>query len=246
MLEKTLTNAGFTTNEAKIYLTLLKIGKAKSGKIVEKAKISGGKVYETLSKLIEKGVVEVVIENNVKHFIASDPESIMLYMEDKRSKLELEAKELQKVVPELRKLREMEVKDEKVYLIKGFKGIRPVVLKALNESKGVIKVMGVRSSKKKHYNIFWQNWHKEREKLRKKAKILASEKDSEYWKTFEKLKYTEIKQSPTESASAIMIIDYNSFIFSYDDEFTCIHITSESTANSFSGFFDGLWKIARR
>ena len=65
MHEKLLMDSGLTKNEARVYLTLLKIGKSQSGRIVKEAEISGGKVYETLNKLIDKGNTVVVIEHNI-------------------------------------------------------------------------------------------------------------------------------------------------------------------------------------
>ncbi len=104
--------------------------------------------------------------------------------------------------------------------------------------------MGVCSSKDEKYNNFWMGWHSQRVKLRKEAKVLFSDKKTDYWRFFKKLKYTRVKEILHFSPSAIMIIDNNSFIFSYDKELICIHIVSQSIAKSFSNFFDDLWRIA--
>ena len=52
--EGLLKACGLTQNESLVYLSLLKIGKATSSKVVKEANISGGKIYETLEKLIQK------------------------------------------------------------------------------------------------------------------------------------------------------------------------------------------------
>jgi len=116
---------------------------------------------------------------------------------------------------------------------------------ALEKAK-IIKIMGVRSSKDVKYNNFWRNWHRRRVQLKKDAQILFSDKDTEYWNFFKKLKYTNIREINNFTPSAIMILDDNSFIFSYEEEFTCIHIISKPIATSLSEFFNDLWKMAKK
>lgn len=245
MYEKLLIDSGLTVNEAKVYETLLKLGKAQSGKIVRESGISGGKIYETLYKLADKGLVEEVTENGVKQFFTSDPKSLLLYMEDEKNKIINQTDQLAKVVPDLSKLRNLSCEEENVYLIKGLKGIRPIVFDAVDKQKGVAKIMGVRSTKNNIYNIFWKQWHNHRVSLKKQAMILFSDRNTEYWKFFSKLKYTKIKSISRVSPSAIMIIDDNSFILSYEGGFTCIHIVSETIAKSFSTSFDTMWDIGK-
>jgi hypothetical protein len=127
--------------------------------------------------------------------------------------------------------------------VKGFRGISPIVYEALEKSNSV-KIMGVRSTKNIKFNNFWKNWHRKRISLKKKAQILFSDKNTDYWKFFKSLPFTEVKSMLSFSPSAILIVDDNSFLFSYDEEFTCIHINSAQISKSLSSFFDSLWKIA--
>jgi sugar-specific transcriptional regulator TrmB len=242
MYEELLENTGLTKNESAVYLALLKKGKSTSYNIVREAKISSGKIYETLDRLQQKGLVKSVIENGVKHFIANDPEALFEYLKQKEQAIRNKEEELHKILPQLKNLK-LKEDIEEVALITGFRGISPVVYKALENAKN-IKIMGVRSTKNVQFNNFWKNWHRQRILEKKKAQILFSDNGSDYWKFFKELKYTEVKESLTISPSAIMIIDNNSFIFSYEEELKCIHIVSEPTAKSFNGFFDSLWKAS--
>ena|SRR3989344_4825728 len=105
--------------------------------------------------------------------------------------------------------------------------------------------MGVNSSKEEKFNNFWMHWHKRRVSLKKKAKIIFSDKNTNYWKFFKKLRYTQVKEIIHFTPSAILIIDDDVFIFSYEDKLTCVHISTKSIAVSFSQFFDDLWKITK-
>jgi sugar-specific transcriptional regulator TrmB len=244
MYENLLEDAGLTRNESIVYLTLLKIGKSKSNKILVESKISSGKIYETLQKLADKGLVKTIVENGVKHFSASDPKTLFEYIEEKERTLEKKKNELEKILPKLQEIKLQTPTTEDVSYVKGFKGISNIVHEALKKGENLC-VMGVRSSKDETFNNFWKNWHRKRIELKKNVKMLFTDKDTEYWRFFKKQPYTEVRETLSFSPSAIMIIDDNTFIFSYDEEFTCIHIKSSSIAKSFKGFFDGLWNYSK-
>ena len=235
---------GLTQNESLVYLSLLKVGKATSSKIIKEANISGGKIYETLEKLIQKGLVKSIIENGVKNFMANEPKMLIEYIKDKEKDLHKKEEELKKILPQLKSLKEHKYKLENVSLIKGLNGIKPIVYECLEKCK-TIKIMGVTSKKEGKYNDFWRTWHIERARLRKQAEIIFSDKNTDYWKFYKKLKYTKVKEILAFTPSAILLIDENIFIFSYEEELTCIYIKSKNISDSFSQFFNGLWKVAK-
>jgi sugar-specific transcriptional regulator TrmB len=146
MYEEFLEGTGLTRNEAAVYLTLLQIGKSKASKIIKDSKVSSGKIYETLEKLSTKELVKSIIENGVKHFIANKPESLLDYLKQKEIELRDKEQNLEKILPQLQNLRKINENPEEVSLVKGFRGITPMVYSAL-EKGSAVKVMGVRSSK---------------------------------------------------------------------------------------------------
>ena len=146
MYEDILYECGLTQNETAVYLALLKLGKAKSGEIVREAKISGGKIYETLYKLIEKGLVKEVIENGIKRFISNDPKTLLTYLEEKTLKIKEKKEQLEKIIPGFYKLSKNESEIESVSIIKNLRGISTIVYGCLEKAKQ-IKAMGLNSSK---------------------------------------------------------------------------------------------------
>jgi DNA-binding PadR family transcriptional regulator len=253
MYQKLLEESGLTKNEAIVYTALLKLGNSKAGEIIHDAKISSGKIYETLDKLSAKGLVKTVIENGVKHFIANDPGALLLYLDEKERTLHEKKKDLEKIIPDLEQLRKLDAKLDTVSIIKGFRGVSPIIYDALEknakkennlEKDSDIMVMGVRSSKNVKFNNFWKKWHRKRIELKKNALMLFCDKETDYWKFFKKLPYTKVRETLSFSPSAVMIIDDAVFIFSYDEELICIHIVSKSIADSFLGFFNSMWKFS--
>ena len=68
-----LWNLGLTKNEIKIYLTLLDEGSSTAGIITEKTGIHRRNVYDSIERLIEKGIVGYIVVKGRKHFEAVDP-----------------------------------------------------------------------------------------------------------------------------------------------------------------------------
>jgi sugar-specific transcriptional regulator TrmB len=241
--EELLENTGLTKNEAKVYLSLLRLGKAKSGQIIKDANISSGKIYEILTKLSDKGLIKVVIENGIKNFIANKPETLLDYLNEKEKILHEKKDALQKILPKLEGVAITQEHLENVSLIKGLRGLSPIVYDALERGKD-IRVMGVRSSKNVVFNNFWKNWHRKRIELKKKALMLFSDKNTDYWRFFKKMPHTEVREILSFSPSAVMLIDDNCFLLTYEEDLICIHVQSKAIANSFRSFFEGLWSYA--
>jgi sugar-specific transcriptional regulator TrmB len=60
-----LTQLGLTDGEARVYLSLLKIGLSKVGPIVRDSHVSYSKIYDVLERLGMKGLVSHVIIDDV-------------------------------------------------------------------------------------------------------------------------------------------------------------------------------------
>src|SRR3989344_337750 len=178
MNEQLLEDIGLTKGEIKVYLTLLKLRETTTGKIIEEAQISSGKIYEILDKLIKKGLVSYII------------------------------------------------KEHEINLFKGFKGIQTAIFEALEDSteKDEVLAMGIYSSKEKQYNLLWQRWHKERIDKRITCKAIFSDKNTDYYKLFKKMKFTEVKVLEGITPSAVDIIGNRVLIFTYREEPSCLSI----------------------
>jgi len=247
MIENILEDLGLTKGEITVYLTLLKLGETTTGKIIEEAGISSGKIYEILEKLIKKGLVSYITKEKTKYFNAASPHRILDYVHEKEKDLKKKEQEILKEIPSLLKIKKTGKKEYETHLFKGLKGIRTAIFEALEEltPKDEVLAMGIRSSKEKKYNILWKNWHQQRIKNKIQCKALFSDRNTEYYKTFKQMKYAEIRVLQGATPSAIDIIKERVLIFTYGDEPSCLSIKNEEIAQSFTTFFYNLWKIAK-
>ena len=101
MNEQLLEEIGLTKGEIKVYLTLLKLGETTTGKIIEEAQISSGKIYEILEKLIKKGLASFIIREKTKYFSPASPNRIVDYIREKEKELNQKEQELLKELPSL-------------------------------------------------------------------------------------------------------------------------------------------------
>src|SRR3989338_4487895 len=144
MNEQLLEEIGLTKGEIKVYFSLLKLGETTTGKIIEEAQISSGKIYEILDKLIKKGLVSFIIK-------------------EKEKELNSKEQEILKELPSLLSIEKSGKKEYETNLFKGFKGIQTAIFEALEDlkEKDEVLAMGIISYKKEEYNLLWQRWHKE-------------------------------------------------------------------------------------
>lgn len=247
MHKKILEEIGLTKGEISIYLTLLKIGETTTGNIIKEAQISSGKIYEILDKLIKKGLVSYIIKEKTKYFNATSPNRILDILHEKEKELKIQEKELIKELPLLLEIQKFKKKKHETKLFTGFKGIKTAIFESLEEltSKNEILAMGIISSKEEKYNILWENWHKQRIKGKIICKAIFSDKGTEYYNAFKKMKYTKIKVFKGITPSAIDVMGDKVLIFTYKDEPSCLLITNEEIAKSFTTFFNNMWNISR-
>lgn len=247
MNEKLLEDIGLTKGEIKVYLTLLKTGETTTGKIIETAQISSGKIYEILEKLIKKGLASYNVKNKTKYFNAASPNRILDYLYEKETDLKKKGEQLQKELPQLLALKS-EKKAYETNFFKGFKGIQTAIFEALADLtlKDNVLAMGIHSSKGKQYNLLWQRWHEERIKKKITCKALFSDRGTNYYNLFKKMKFMEVRVLKGITPSAIDIMGDRVLIFTYEEEPSCLSIKNPEVAKSFNTFFYNLWNISKK
>ena len=118
-----LQKIGLTEGEIKVYNALAYLGKAATGKIINKSGISSSKSYIILEKLIKKGLVSFIVENNVKKFQIANPNNIIEYISKQQQELESVKKESESFVKELNHILGS-YEEESAQIYKGFAGMR--------------------------------------------------------------------------------------------------------------------------
>lgn len=122
-----LLGIGLTNNESEVYIILLELKEALASKIAEKTKISRPHVYDSLNKLINKGMSTYVIKNGKKYFKPTDPVKILEYIKEKEFELQRKQKAIEQTLHKLKTLFQSSKERPKVEVYEGVEGIKTIL-----------------------------------------------------------------------------------------------------------------------
>ncbi len=106
---------GLSKNEGKIYETLLEEGEASVSTIAKKANIHRRNVYDSIQRLIEKGLVFEIIQSAESRYQAVDPNKLMEMIQEKEQLLA-------KIMPQLQETYSKTPHKNEVYIYRGPEG----------------------------------------------------------------------------------------------------------------------------
>ena len=158
MHQEILKEIGLSPNEAKIYETLLKAGQSTVQQISDKSKVHRRNVYDSLSKLTEKGLVSESFTKGEKNFKATEPTRLLDLIKEKETKLN-------EILPTLKKEYNKKPEEVEAYFYKGIEGFKNY-LKLILETKETVHFIGAKAFwLDKSLEFFLPHFEKERKKL---------------------------------------------------------------------------------
>lgn len=128
---ETLVKLGFEEREARIYLTVLRLGDSTASAIAEDVNIDRTTTYNLLNRLIKRGNVSYVIKDKVKVFSAANPKQLAEQLKEKET-------ELQEIMPWLLKIADSEKEKTELEMFKGKEAIRYITEMVLHDKKDYI------------------------------------------------------------------------------------------------------------
>jgi|SRR3989344_1716241 len=250
MLE-VLRNIGLTSSEAKVYKALLEIGKNTASGILSKSKLNSGRIYEVLESLKNKGLISIIKEGKTKMFIASPPERVLDYLNEKIQNIENQKENFEKELPKLKQTFETNQQEIDAELFIGIKGNKTaydiLFAEASKDKEKEIIIQGI--TKKERYpkeilDLLRYYVYKKRKELKLKVKKIA-----DYDTRNEKMYLednSEIRYLPFTSTTSMQILgDVVMVQFPVDPIITLI-IKNKNIAEDYKKQLKFLWKIAKK
>ena len=237
MNTKPLRNLGLNESEIKVYLLLLKKGLCSATEIAKETALNRSHIYDKLGVLLEKGLMSFVLKNNVKYFKATNPDKITDHLR------ELE-KEIQTVIPELKKIQQIPKKETVVELYQGKEGMKAVFKDVLREKKDYF-VFGEEGKYQKLFPIFIQQFLRDVKKNKMIEHLLS--KESKRGKIMV-IPTSRLKYLPDNYFSPTMTAIYGSkvAIFIWSHPLFAILIKDKDVAKSYKSYFNILWNVAKK
>lgn len=239
MDEKVLIEVGFNKNEAKAFLALLELGSSTAGAIAQKSKIYRTNVYDALTSLINKGLVNYIYKGKNKYFEAEDPLKIETLLEEKK-------KSFQQILPELILKQNMAKLKERAHIYEDVNGIRLILEDVLKTKKDVYS-FGIPKDISTKMKNFIVSYHKRRAKLKINQYHIYDENAKDRIKVLNSLPYTKARYMPKEENSPATTTVYGDKIafFIWADPPFSVLIESRRMAESYLKYFNMLWKLAK-
>ena len=240
---------GLTQNEIKIYLELLRLGDTTTGTIIKNTGIHGSKVYAGLERLIEKGLVGYVIVSNTKHFKAVDPERLIDFLEDKKKRIDEQKKEIETILPELKKRLHAEMEETRAEVFMGWKGIETVFNDGIREmGKGdTWYVLGAYPGEdRERTDRFIQKVIMKCKEKGMKWNVIYNESARDTFRYEQKSKITTNRFMDQDTPATINIYKDTVFIALWIKEPIAFRVRNKKVADSFVEYFKQVWKIARK
>ena len=235
---------GLTHAETQIYLSLLDLGTAHVGDIMEITGFHRRNIYDSLARLMKKGIVSFVIHNNKKLFSPANPRILIDRVEEKKYELENLKKEFISLMPEL-ELKTKMYKRHDVRFFSGAEGLKTVFEDILRMKCDYIGVSPEPNLEKilRQYII---HYAAKRRKEKIKARMIYGEKSRKFVK---KKSLTEVRYIPNEYTSDVALRVYADriaiLLLSKEDP-TAVVIQNKTIADGYRKYFKVLWKAAKR
>lgn len=235
-MQAQLKEAGLTSNEAKIYTSLLELGPSNAGLISRKSGLHRRVVYDTLEMLIQKGLVGYILKNNVRLFQASHPKRLTELLEERQQ-------HINEAMPHMLDLYTKTKDKEETNFYKGKNGLKTVFEDQLAIGKELL-ILGASPLAYDVLQFYFKWFDKRRVQKKMKAKILFHTSDKK-----PKIPYAEIKYLPEKYASPVAVNIYGkkvALILWSKDNPLAIVIKNESIAQGYRNYFELLWQHAKK
>lgn len=237
MIEKELRDLGFSDNEVKIYLTLLRIGRGKAGRISKESSLERTSTYNALKKLQERGLVSYVIEANRKVFAVAEPNKILDMFKEKEERAKL-------IIPKLEQLKKAEQEKENILKFRGYAGIKTVLNDILKTCKDGEEhyIIGSEGQLTERMPTFAEIFVSRKDKKKLRARVLLRKgRFSDIRSKYAKLRFLP---EDVQSQSVTNIYGDKVAIILWSEIPEAIIIDDKSTAETYKSYFEFMWKNA--
>lgn len=246
----TLKNAGLTPAEIKIYETLLENGGQTAGQIISATSLKRGDAYNKIYDLVQKGLVLENEKNKKKYFELASPETIENYIENKIANLNITAKEIKSILPNIVSSYNLAYHKPGIKYFEGEEGMKKIMADSLTAKTEILSYVDVEAVEKYIAKIN-ESYAKKRQKLSITKKLIVA--DTKFNKKFfAKLgdKATEVKfiKADIESFSASMQIYDNkiAYLTLKPENMMGIIIEDPLIAKMHRKLFEHNWKNAKK
>jgi sugar-specific transcriptional regulator TrmB len=235
-----LKSAGLTDNEAKIYSALLEMGPRPAGTISRRTGLHRRVIYDSVDRLIKKGLIGYIVENGKKVFKASNPERFLEIVKEKEN-------EINEIMPSMIDMfsSSKEKQREDTLFFKGKEGLKSVFEDQLSEKKEIL-IIGASKIAYEGLEFYFHWFDKKRAKEKVEVKIIFNK---EAMGKHPKIPLSEIKYLPEKYSSPVAVNIYGDkvaiILWNKQNPFAIL-IKQKEIADGYRKHFEMMWKSANK
>ena len=242
MKKEILKELGLSKNEIKIYLALLRSGSAPAGKITKEIGIHRRNVYDSLERLMKKGLVGFVVKDKTKHFEAVNPYRFLDMIHEEKEKIDKKEKNVSSMLTDLLAMKGTPKNGKSVLILSGVKGIKNVLEDVLRTGQENL-VLGAHKPPAPIKN-YLERFHKKRMRMGIKEKLIFNKSDSGRASDLSKMPHTKIKYLSKEYDGNVSVNIYGDKVaILMWSEPMAILIENKEIAKIFRSYFNALWEM---
>jgi sugar-specific transcriptional regulator TrmB len=231
-----LKKAGLTDNEAIVYQALLEMGPKNASIISRRTGLHRRVIYDVTDRLIKKGLIGYIIENNKRLFQASNPNRFLEILDEEKTNIN-------NIMPNMLELfnQKKEERNDTMFF-KGKTGLKSVFEDQLAEKKEIL-ILGANNLAYEILDIYFHWFDKKRQENKIKTKIIFNEVPKK------KINLAEVKYLPQKDSSPLAINIYGEkvAIIYWDKEHPfAVLIKQKEIAQGYKKYFEMIWKLAKK
>jgi len=242
-MDKTpLHKIGVTNNETEIYLLLIKLKEALASEIAGKCHISRPHVYDSLNRLIDKGLVSYVVKSGRRYFRGAPPTRLIDYIKEKEADLKSQEQEIRKILPQLFELQEPEKIKPSVEIYEGIEGLKTILGDIIKTKKDVL-MYNVSDKLEKEFPIIIKKFKENRKRDKISARIICLQGSAISINKSDKVKFI-----PKENYSPSPTIIYGNKIamILWSEPILTVLTKDREVAESHRNYFELMWQQKTR
>jgi len=242
MYEELLREIGLSQNEARVYEALLQIGESSVQAISLKSKVHRRNVYDSLNKLMEKGLVSEVFVKGEKNFKAINPRRLLELLKEKEERVN-------KLLPEMQSKYEAVEEKEEAYLYRGIEGFKNYLQDILKTGETVYFIGAKAFWLDERLKHFLPRFQRERKKFGIKFMHLFDYEVKEQKPEILKLVGKPYKFLPKEYSSPTAVDIFGDYVVTFvgvkpgqlEEEPLMFVMKSKRLAEGYKKFFQFMW-----
>lgn len=230
-----LKELGLTENESKIYSSLIEMGPVNASLLTRKSGLHRRVVYDTLDRMIKKGLVGFIIRNHVRIFQVANPSKFMEVIKEREAIVS-------DILPELMTMYKKTRESEETNFYKGKSGLKLIFEDQISSGKEIL-ILGASLIAYDVLQFYFKWFDKRRKENKIKARIIFNSAGKKM-----NIPYSQVRYIPEKYSSPLAVNIYGDkvavILWSKENPLAVV-IKNRQIAEGYKKYFEFMWKVAK-